>query len=171
MEIEVQMTYDQYFEGTRLFSLNTTRSRRFCFLLIWYGYPILAVLFAFFTVFLCIFGDRAISPIAWSFGGSVFFVWARLAYARRIRKMYDQQAENMAGRMILSPTGLPFEGKNGTANVDYAWSGMEGWLERPETFLLFPGPLSFVRIPKDKLASAEQDEVRGWISGSVKPVG
>jgi hypothetical protein len=171
MEIEVQMTYDQYFEGTRLFSLNTTRSRRFCFLLIWYGYPILAVLFAFFTVFLCIFGDRAISPIAWSFGGSVFFVWARLAYARRIRKMYDQQAANMGGRMILSPTGLRFERKNGTANVDYAWSGIEGWLERPEMFLLFPGPLSFVRIPKDKLASAEQDEVRGWISGSVKPVG
>ena len=73
--------------------------------------------------------------------------------------------------MILSPTGLRFERKNGTANVDYAWSGIEGWLERPEMFLLFPGPLSFVRIPKDKLASAEQDEVRGWISGSVKPVG
>jgi hypothetical protein len=37
-------------------------------------------------------------------------------------------------------------------------------------FLLFPGLLSFVRIPKDKLTSAEQDEVRGWLSAASKRV-
>jgi hypothetical protein len=168
MEIEVAMTYDQYFDGTRLFNLNTTRTRCICFLLIWYGYPILAALFAFLTVFLCIFGDRTIGPLVWPFGALAFFVWARLAYGRRIRKLYDQQAANMVGRMILSPTGFRFERKNGTANVDYTWGGIESWLERPEMFLLFPGPLSFVRIPKDKLTNEEQDEVRGWISSSGK---
>lgn len=37
-------------------------------------------------------------------------------------------------------------------------------------FLLFPGPLAFVRIPKDKLTTAEQDEARGWLSASSKRV-
>jgi hypothetical protein len=82
--------------------------------------------------------------------------------------LYELQAKNLAGKIILTPTGLRFERKNGTANVDYTWGGIERWIERPEMFLLFPGPISFVRIPKDKLTAAEQDEVREWMSSTVK---
>jgi hypothetical protein len=168
MEIEVEMTCAQYLEGNRLFCLNTTKSRRFCFLLILYGYPILAAVFTLIAVLIWIGDQRVSAQVLINVAFSVFFLWARFSYARRIRKLYEKQAGNMAGRMTLTPTGLRFERKNGTANVDYTWSGIESWLERPEMFLVFPGPLSFVRIPKDKLSSAEQDEVRGWMCSSVK---
>jgi YcxB-like protein len=168
MQIEVAMTYDEYFEGTRLFNLNSTMSRRLCFYLIWYGFPILAVLFALLTIFLWIGAQRFDTPVVVNFVVSVYFLWARFNYARRLRKLYERQAKNMVGRMTLTSTGLRFERKNGTANVDFTWSGIERWLERPEMFLAFSGPVSFVRIPKDKLSSAEQDEVRGWLSSAVK---
>ena len=168
MEIEVAMTYAEFFEGNRLFNLNSTTSRRLCFYLIWYGFPILVVLFSLLTIFLWLGAQRFDIAVVVNFLVSVYFLWARLAYTRRLRKLYERQAKNMVGKMTLTPTGLRFERKNGTANVDYTWSGIERWLERPEMFLAFPGPVSFVRIPKDKLSSAEQDEVRGWLSSAVK---
>lgn len=151
-----------------MFNLNTTTYRRFCFYLIWYGYPILAAAFALLTVLIWIGERRFSSFLLIEFAVSVFFLWGRFAYPRRIRKLYELQAKNLVGKMTLTPTGLRFERKNGTANVDYTWSDIERWIERPEMFLLFPGPISFVRIPKDKLTAAEQDELRGWMSSAVK---
>jgi hypothetical protein len=120
------------------------------------------------TVLIWIGERRFSSFLLIEFAVSVFFLWGRFAYPRRIRKLYELQAKNLVGKMTLTPTGLRFERKNGTANVDYTWSDIERWIERPEMFLLFPGPISFVRIPKDKLTAAEQDELRGWMSSAVK---
>ncbi len=167
MEIEVAMTYDEYFEGNRLFNLITTTYRRVCFYLIWYGYPILAAVFALITILIWIGERRFSSFFLIEFAVSVFFLWGRFAYPRRVRKLYERQAKNLVGKMTLNPAGLRFERKNGTANVEYRWNGIERWIERPEMFLLFPGPISFIRIPKDKLTSAEQDELRGWMSSAV----
>jgi len=166
MQLEVDVSYEQYFEATRLLHLHTTRKRRWNFLFAWYGYPILGVVFAILTVLLWS-TDRRLSPsVVFNIGATIFFFWCRFNFATRVRKMYEQQAKNFPGTMTLTPTGLRFERRNGTASTDYRWNAFEQWLEQPEMFLLFPGPLSFVRIPKDKLTAAEQDEVRGWLSSA-----
>jgi len=78
MEIEVAMTYNEYFEGNRLFCLNTTTYRRVCFWLIWYGYPILAIAFALLTVLIWIGERRFSSFLVIEFAVSVFFSGADL---------------------------------------------------------------------------------------------
>jgi YcxB-like protein len=170
MQMEVDLSHEQYFEATRLSHLHTTRKRRWSFLIAWYGYPILGVVFALLTVLVWLSDQRLSSGVVFNLCATIFFLWCRFGFAARIRKMYEQQAKNFPGTMTLTPTGLRFERKNGTASTDYTWNAFEQWLERPEMLLLFPGPLSFVRIPKDMLTSAEQDEVRGWLSVASKRV-
>src|SRR5271170_4635152 len=45
MQMEIDLSDEQYFEANRLFYLNTTRKRRWNFWPIWYGYPILGIVF------------------------------------------------------------------------------------------------------------------------------
>ena|ERR1700728_868401 len=98
MEIEVAMTYAEFFEGNRLFNLNSTTSRRLCFYLIWYGFPILVVLFSLLTIFLWLGAQRFDIAVVVNFLVSVYFLWARFAYTRRLRKLYERQAKNMVGK-------------------------------------------------------------------------
>ena len=133
---------------------------------VWYGYPILGVVFALLTVLQWSIDRRFSGAVISCIGATIFFFWCRFSFATRVRKTYEQQAKNLHGTMTLTPTGLRYERINGTANGDYTWRAFEQWLEQPEMFLLFPGPLSFVRIPKDKLTTVEQDEVRGWLSAA-----
>lgn len=170
MQMEVDLSHEQYFEATRLLHLHTTRKRRWSFWIAWYVYPALGVVFAILTVLVWISDQRLSSGVVFNLCATIFFLWCRFSFASRVRKLYEQQAKNFPGTMTLTPTGLRFERKNGTANTDYTWNAFEQWLERPEMFLLFPGPLAFVRIPKDKLTTAEQDEARGWLSASSKRV-
>ena len=170
MQIEVNQSHQQYFKATRLFHLHTTTKRSWSFLIVWYVFPILGVVFALLT-FLVWFSSRNLNAgVVSNLVATIFFFWCRVGFPSRIRRMYEQQAKNFAGTMTLNPTGLRFERKNGTANTDYTWNAFEQWLERPEMFLLFPGPLSFVRSQR-KTVSAEQDEVRGWLSAASKRVG
>jgi hypothetical protein len=163
MQIEVDMTYKQYFEATRLMLLNTTAKRRWNYWCLWYVYPVLGTVFAFLTVFMWIIDDRRITgTVLFNLLAAFFFFWCRFSFPSRARKLYEQQATNLQGTMTLTPAGLRYERKNGTASTDYTWNGFENWIERPEMFLVFPNNLSFIRIPKDTMTSTEIDDVRGW---------
>ena len=78
MEIEVAMTYAEFFEGNRLFNLNSTTSRRLCFYLIWYGFPILVALFSLLTIFLWLGAQRFDIAVVVNFLVSVYFLWLGL---------------------------------------------------------------------------------------------
>jgi hypothetical protein len=171
MQMEVDLSYEQYFDANRLLHLHTTRRRRWNFWIVWYGYPALGVVFAFLTIIEWLTARQLTGSIIFNIGATIFFLWCRFSFASRVRKMYEQQAKNFHGMMTLTPAGMRYERMNGTANTDFTWNAFEQWLERPEMFLLFPSPLSFTRIPKDKLTSVEQDEVRGWLSAASKRVG
>jgi hypothetical protein len=168
MQIEVDTSYRQYFEATRLLCLHTTKSRKWNFWMGWYGYPVLGAIFALLAVITWFSERRASALVVFNIMASVYLLWCRFGYPRRLRKMYSQQAKNFPGVMTLTPMGMRFERKNGSANTDYTWKAFESWMERPDMFLLFPSPLSFIRIPKNKLTDAEQDQVREWISASSK---
>jgi hypothetical protein len=171
IEIEVEMTYEQYFECNRLFcSKTTTRFRRFSSFLRQYFYPVLGALFALLAITNWIHGGPS-SVVIGNFLFSAFF-WYRFVFAKRLlRKMYEKQAEGVRGTIRLSVNGIRFERRSGTANIDYLWKGVDSWMERPNMFMVIIGPVSFLRIPKDKLTPAEQDEVRGWLSENVKLIG
>jgi hypothetical protein len=170
MQIEVDMTFEQYFEATRLLCLHSTKTRRFNYIFIWYVYPIMGAVFALVAVYFWISEKNFSTPVIINIAASIFFFWCRFSFPARARKLYDQQSMNFPGIMTLTSGGMRFERKNGTATTDYSWAAFETWLERAPMFLVFPGPLSFIQIPKNKLTNAEQDEVRAWISASSKQI-
>jgi hypothetical protein len=165
MQIDVDMSFEQYFEANQLFCLKTTRWRRFNYLFLAYVYPILGTVFAILAVQMAIV-QHAISGALVQLAFSLFFFWCRFRYPVRVRKHYDQQAKNLPGTMTLTSEGMRFERKSGTANFDYTWAAFESWIDKPGMFLLMPGGTMFYRIPKDKLTSDEQAQVRGWLSSS-----
>jgi hypothetical protein len=165
MQIDIDMSFEQYFEANQLFCRKSTTSwRRFNYWMLIYGYPVLGAVFALLAVQLVL--QRAIVGALIEFLCSIFFFWARFRYPARIRKIYDQQAKDLAGVMTLSLDGLRFERKNGTANADFKWVAFDRWIDKPDMFMILTGPVMFYRIPKDKLTSAEQEQVRGWLSSS-----
>lgn len=168
MRIDVDMSYEQYFEANRLFCLKTTRKRRWNFLAMWYLYPLLAALFGLLAVKDWFVEHRMSGTVWFNLALSVVFLWCRFNFPIRVRKLYEKMATNFRGEMTLSPAGMHFERKNGTAKVDYTWDAFESWMERPDMILVIPGPQSFIRIPKEKLTDAEQYEVRGWLSAASK---
>ena len=172
MQIEVDMSYEQYFEVNRLLLLKGTASQRWNFVVMYYLIPAAGIVFGAFALY-CWTQVPQFSNEVWIFfsGVSVFFLWGRFRFPAKVRKVYEKIAGNLPGDMSLTTAGVQFERRNGTASINHAWNAFEGWLERPDMFLLFaPGNSGFVRIPKDKLTGAEQDEVRGWISAGSKQV-
>jgi hypothetical protein len=168
LQIEVDMTFEQYIEATRLLCLHSTKKRRWNYIFIWYVYPIMGAVFAFVAAYFWISEKNFSTPVVINIATSVFLFWCRFSFPARARKLYEQQSSNFPGTMTLTSEGMRFERKNGTATTDYSWAAFETWLERAQMFLVFPGPLSFIQIPKDKLTSVEQNEVRTWISASSK---
>jgi hypothetical protein len=136
-----------------------------------YGYPVLGAVFALLAIMIWIGGKRFNAGVVFQMGASVFFFWCRFRFPARVRKIYDLQIGSLAGVMTLTSAGMRFERRNGTATTDYTWAAFTTWMERSDMFLAFPNPCSFVRIPKDKLTTAEQDEVRGWLSAHSKLIG
>lgn len=169
MQIEVNTTYEQFFEASRQFCLNTTTKRRWNYAFLWYVYPFLGVLFAFGAVFFLLVHRQVTGTVIYNALASIFFLWCRFSAPRRLKKVYELQKNRFAATMTLTPEGLDCELKDGSARGNHKWSGFENWLETKEMFLLFPNQLTFLILPKDKLNDAEQSEVRGWISAAVKP--
>jgi hypothetical protein len=166
MQIDVDMSFEQYFEACQLFCLKTTRWRRINYRAVMWAYPILGAVFALLAILTAI-GNRGLSSaVSWQVAASVFFFASRFGYPARIRKLYNQQATNFAGTMTLTADGMRFERTNGTANTHYTWAAFDSWIDRPEMFMVLPGPTIFIRIPKDKLTSDEQEQVKGWLSSS-----
>jgi len=166
MQIDVDMSFEQYFEACQLFCRKaTTPWRRFNYWLLIYGYPILGAIFALLAVQLAIV-QHAIAAASIQLLFSIFMFWFRFRYRARVRKIYDQQAKDFAGVMTITAEGIYFERRNGTANTNYKWATLDRWIDRPEMFMVLTGPVLFYRIPKDKLTSDEEAQVRGWLSSS-----
>ena len=168
IRIEVASTYEEYFESTRLLNLYTTVRRRRNFQLLWYAYPAFGAVFALLTVFTWTMERRLTSGVILNICAAAFFFCCRFSFDTSVRRLYNQQKKDLPGIITLSPEGMRFERANRTASTDYSWSAFDQWLERPEIFLLFPGPLTFIRIPKAKLTIAEQDQLRTWLSTASK---
>jgi hypothetical protein len=166
MQIDVEMSFEQYFEVCRIFGTKTTRSRRINYWALMWGFPILGVVFALLAVLMVVTERGSTSWIIFPLAASVFFFWCRFGYPAGVRKLYDQQAKNFAGTMTLNSAGMRFERTDGAANTDYTWAAFDRWIDEPEMFLVLTGPTMFIRIPKDKLTSDEQEQVRGWLSSS-----
>jgi hypothetical protein len=139
-------------------------SRKINYWALMWGFPILGVVFALLAVLMAVKGWAGV--VIWCLAASVFFFWCRFRYPARVRKLFDQQAKNFAGTMTLNSAGMRFERTDGAANTDYTWTAFDSWIDEPGMFLLLMGPTMFIRIPKDKLTTAEQAEVRGWLSSS-----
>lgn len=166
MQIEVDMSYEQYFEANRLMCLKTTSGRKWNFLFMWYGCPVLCIGCALFAVLIWIW-DRQVNGSVWiEFGASAYFLWCRLYFPIKIRKCYGRNRSPK--KVALNADGIHVERKDASVKADFTWSAFESWIERPDMFLAFHGHRSFVCIPKDKLTDAEQNEVRGWLSAASK---
>lgn len=164
MQIHVDMTFEQYFEACRYFCTKTTRWRRFNYYAGLYVLPLMAVVFAVLAVLSAI--SQTWVAVIWNVAASAFLFWSRFRYPRRMRKMYDQQSKNFAGMMTLTQDGMRFVRDNGTGDANYTWLAFDSWIDRPDMFLVLPGPTMFIRIPKDKLTGEEQSLIRGWLSSS-----
>ena len=170
MQIYADMTYEQYFEANRLWLLNTTRKRRWNFWALMYVYPVLGVWFALIAVVLWLV-DHHLDWAAWmSIGASVFYFCRRFYFPIKVRKCYDRAAKQYPKRMTLSSTGMHVERPDNMVSSDISWSALEGWMDRPDSFFGLLSDTSFIRIPKDKLTPAEQDEVRGWLAAASKQI-
>jgi hypothetical protein len=163
MTFDVQMSFEEFFDCNRLVCLKTTLSRRINYYAMQYGYPVLGVFFAWVGVWTLLHSDQSTSAAVFPILSSLFFLWCRFRFTARYRKFYDKQAEDLVGTMTVDTHGVKFERKNGTATLDCSWNAFESWLERPDMFLMFTPSLLFFRIPKDKITTAEQEEVRGWL--------
>jgi len=165
MQIDVDMSFEQYFEACQLFCNKTSGWRRLNYWMLIYGFPVLGAISALLAAQMAIV-QHAFMSASVQLLFSVFLFWYRFRYPTRVRKIYDQQAKDLVGVMTLTPQGLRFERTNGTANADYKWAAFDRWIDKPGMFMVLTGPVMFYRIPKDKLTSVEQDEVRGWLSSS-----
>lgn len=163
MQIEVDQNFEQFFEASKLLCLHTTKKKRRNYLVLWYGYPILGAVFASIAVFQLVTEKKMSGDLIFNIAASAFFLWCRFSARTRIRKVYEQQKRSFPLTMTLAPTGIHCVRKDGSANADYHWKAFDSWLERNEMFLLFPNSLTFLRIPKDKLTHANQDELRVWL--------
>src|SRR5262245_38916754 len=127
MQIEVEMSFEQYFEACQLFCRKaTTPWRRFNYWMLIYGYPIIGAIIALAAVQLAIV-QHSIAGATIQALISTFFFWARFRYPARVRKIYDQQAKDLVGLMTITPEGIRFERANGTANADYKWVVFDRW--------------------------------------------
>ncbi len=166
MRIDVDMSFQQYFEACQLFCRRaTTPWRRFNYWMLIYGYPVFGAIIALAAAQMAIVQHAYVGAVI-QFLFSIFFFWARFRYPTRVRKIYDQQAKDLIGIMTLAPEGVRFERANGTANADYKWVAFDRWIDKPDMFMILTGPVMFYRIPKDKLTSDEQAQVRRWLSSS-----
>jgi hypothetical protein len=77
MQMEVNLSYEQYFEANRLLHLHTTRRRSQNFWCVWYGYPALGVVFAFLTIIEWLTARQLNGSIIFNIGATVFFFWCR----------------------------------------------------------------------------------------------
>lgn len=170
IEIEVETTYEQFLECNRLFCQKTTWSRRFGYFLMQYVYPAIGAIFAVLAVMMWTGQRRLGTNVVILMACAMLLLACRLSFARRVRKLYAKLGKNLIGTMRLTQEGLYFGRRNGTANANFTWKGLEGWIERPEMLMAIPGPTSFIRIPKDKLTPAEQEQVRNWLSENVKRI-
>lgn len=164
MQIHVDMTFEQYFEACRYFCSKTTLRRRINYYMLLYGFPLLGTGFAVLAISSAI--SQMWTAVCWNVASSMFFFWFRLRYPARVRKVYDQQSKHLAGLMTLSADGIRFQRDNGTADTNYTWAAFDGWIDRPQMFMVLLGPTMFFRIPKDKLTGEEQSQIKGWLSSS-----
>jgi hypothetical protein len=169
MQYDTDMSYEQYWQANRACLVQTSRSRRWNFWFTWYVAPIIGVTFWVAGIVLYRQIGEFSGPVGLNFVFGASLVWCRFQFSRKVRKLYEQQASHFVGRMTVEPSGLDYERHDGTAKVHYSWNAFTFWIERPEEFLLIPGPGSFVRISKGKLTTDEQNQVRKWMTSSKHP--
>ena len=135
--LDVNMSFDEYFRANKAW-ISTSRKQQLWFWVVMYVFPALG-LASFVIAALSIWQNRSLVPAAIPY--LMWGVWGcfcRLAYQRRVRKLYKIQAAEFFQRMEISEEGIFAERKDGTATFNYRWSGIARWIEKPEFFLLFP---------------------------------
>ena len=165
IDIQVSMSYEEYKRANRVWLLHTTLSRRLNLWFVLYVAPILGIFLILLAVFLWFAPGATKGPtLLFNAAWGLLCLWCPIQYPRKIRKLYQEQASKLSGRMILQSTGLDYQRSDGSANAHYAWAAFDLWTDQPDAFLLMPGSTSFVRIPKDHLSLQDQNEVRGWLT-------